>query len=364
MTIHPVTGAYAGRDMLNAPAVKAEVLRRSQARHDSPDVQAWLLNHFYRHVIANFSPAQPALVEVTSIDQARTLFLPKPVPSWVAKRLREASAWWIEPTSTELLALEVKLLEFLQSRTGTALEGKLQRVNCPQALALWAAEHAAFEAREVMGWREHTPAAVRTVWQSAQGEFVELLANTDHLRAEMAFESQIMRHCLGQFADKRALQGGYGEHYASACEDGSMRLFSYRTGNQQAHITINAQVLPDGKLDIDQIKGKHNRPPIARYAPEVLQFLNSLNTTETTSSDALGMGMVRLPKRWALVSDITDAQDQLFIAHRYPHLFAQLQHPDLLAQWIAAARDPKALKGLALHPQVSHAVRAVWQNTP
>ena len=41
-----------------------------------------------------------------------------------------------------------------------------------------------------------------------------------------------------------AKSGGYGEHYAASCEQGKMRLFSYRTGadHAQPRITISAVV--------------------------------------------------------------------------------------------------------------------------
>src|SRR5260370_38069032 len=83
----------------------------------------------------------------------------------------------------------------------------------------------------------------------------------------------------------------YGEHYAEACEQGRLRLFSYRTGTAQPRITVSAQVRDDGRLRIDQIKGKQNRPPIARYLADVLALLNHLDTDGEAPADALAMGI-------------------------------------------------------------------------
>ncbi|MDQ1833459.1 hypothetical protein [Massilia scottii] len=351
--------AYGARDVVNAPALKQAIARRSAQRGDAPDVAAWLANHFFRYAVGNLDAPEPALARIASSAQARSLFAPGPIPDWVADRLRLAEGdamWWVAPDGAELLAMEAKLVEFLGARQGTALEGKLQRINCRQALALWNAEHAAFEAKSAAGWREHQPGAVATRWEGEAGNVLELLGSSPLLRAEMAFESQVMRHCLGQFSDRRQLSGGYGEHYAAACEAGKMRLFSYRGRNGHAHITISANIAADGRLQLDQIKGKHNRPPVERYHGELLAFLRSVDSDVHTPPDALSMGMVRLPSGWAMVEDARGEADQLFIAHHFPALFRRLPAPSVLAQWIAAARAPEQLQGMALHPVVAHAV--------
>ncbi|MEO8248994.1 MAG: hypothetical protein ABI589_06460 [Burkholderiales bacterium] len=437
---------YAPRDVINAPAIKRAIEARSRERSDAPDIAAWLLNHFYRHVVGNLAAPAPAVQAVESVENARRLHHPASVPDWALKRLSQANSaaknndangsddgnqgarsrddksffanrdarksdnhrdtvgnpsgdaglddthgltgdathsvghdvarnamhddkhdahnnapksglWWIDPQSEPLLALEQRLLEFLGSRAGTALEGKLIRINCPQALAQWEAEHAAFAARVTAGWRDSTPDAVAPVWQGEHGAFVELLPTHSALRAEMAYESQMMRHCLGQFAQRRALTGGYGEHYAAACEAGTLRLFSYRTGQALPHITISADVRDDGMLVIDQIKGKQNRPPIARYQGEVRAFLNSLPTSGKAPADALRMGLVRVAGGWLHASEVTREEDQLAVLAQAPSLIAELPHPSPLMQWLIAARDADALDGMALSPAVAEALR-------
>lgn len=371
MTVSPgdaLRAGYGARDVINAPALRSAIERRSLERGDPQEVRAWLANHFYRHVVGNLQAPSPALQLVTQREQAQALLRPAPVPPWALVRLGEATPrpgvtasaplWWIDPAADAVLALESRLVEFLLSREGTPLQGKLQRVTAPQALALWEREHAAYEAKAAAGWREHQPDAVATVHQCEQGQFVEFRPGSEHLRAEMAYESQMMRHCLGQFASRRSLVGGYGERYASACEEGRLRLFSYRSAHQVPHVTISAHVREGGRLAIDQIKGKQNRPPVERYQGEVLALLNQLDTCEETPPDALQMGIVRTARGWCAVRDVVQEGDQLRLVQARPAMVRELPAPTPLVQWLVAARDPDLLQGLPLAASVAAALAA------
>ena len=354
--------AYAPRDVANAPEIKRGIAQRSRQRGDAAEVADWLQNHFFRYVIGRFDAPTPAVERICGLAQAEALFHPAPLPAWVRRRFEakaesQAALWWIAPASEALLALEARLVEFLNSRQGTSLAGKLMRVNCAQALALWAAEHAAFAARAAAGLRGHHPQAVRGLWQGKHGIFFELLPESPLLRAEMAYESQLMQHCLGQFADRRELTGGYGEHYAEDCEQGHLRLFSYRNSSAHPHITISASVSADGQLTIDQIKGKQNRPPVERYHDDLLGFLNSLPCTGATPEDARRIGIVRLGERWDFVHNISDAGEQLQLAHRHPEFIRHYRQPAMLVQWLVAGRQPELLRDLEIAPTVRHALQ-------
>jgi len=356
---------YQPRDVVNAPDIKAAIARRSAERGDSEAITAWLSNHFYRHIIGNFQAEPPAVQPIHHWGEfeAKYQFY---APDWAHKMLERLKdrqsahlpfapnpadtpplAWWIEPDSQPLLTLEARLLEFLQSRQGTALEGKLQRINCPQALARWTLEHLEFARKQECGEAVHQPHVVRPLLQGSHGSFVEFDPNCPQLRQEMAFESQMMGHCLGQFADRQQWTGGYGEGYASACEQGRLRLISYRNqhGSPHPHITISVHVQPDGSLRMDQIKGKQNRPPIERYHADVLALLNHLGTDEHIPPDALDIGLVRRPDAlrshgqpaWCLARDLTSEAEQYWLLQKHPRLLhaEQLQSP--LMQWLLAA---------------------------
>ncbi|WP_212635575.1 hypothetical protein [Ralstonia insidiosa] len=349
------TTGYAPRNALNADRLKAGIIARSEARGDAAPVRAWLLNHFYRHLVANFEPARP----IASLDEARKALGAATLPEWVAARFTATKAApgaaaaalapvvWIDPVEPQLLALEQKLLEFLTSRRGTVLEGKLDRVNCPQALAQWEREHAEMAARIERGWRESQPDALLTLLTTPNGRFVEFRHDSTLLRAEMAFESYVMRHCLGQFADRRTLSGGYGERYAEAIEQQRLRLLSFRDAGGQPHITISLIVGADGTLTVEQVKGKQNRPPIDRYVGDVLACLNALAPGGDTPADCIAIGLVRTPVGWQRIEDVTDAATQTQLVAHHPQLFPRLRAPTPMVEWLIAARQPALL---AEHP--------------
>lgn len=362
---------YQARDVVNALQIKARIQARSAQRGDSPEIAAWLANHFYRYVVGNLAAPAPAVQGLTS-QNALLQQMGDASPPWALQRLpaisppgqTEAVLWWVDPDSPAVRQLEARLTEFLDSRAGTSLEGKLQRINAPQALARWTLEHLAFAQRKAAGHYDHQPQAVQGLLRTAHGTFVELLAASPQLRAEMAFESQEMGHCLGQFEHRTSLRGGYGERYASACQKGQMRLFSFRTGNGQPRITINAYVQANGLLKIEQIKGKQNRPPIARYQEDVLQLLNHLPLDEDLPDDAQAMGLVRLPDAllalnaqqgpWTAIADVTQEDQQLWLMQHHPALMPQLTALQPLPQWMALARQEsmssKALEKMELTP--------------
>jgi hypothetical protein len=362
--LHPAAAsAYKARDVVNAPAIKASIRARSAARGDAAEVAAWLGNHFYRHVVGNLQAEAPQVQRLADEAQLRQLLGRAEPPAWALERLARQKAglnlpdlWWVQPESTALLALESRLVEFLSTRKGTSLEGKLQRVNCPQALARWTLEHLAFEKKQSSGWVEHCKNAVHGMLRGQLGTFVEFDGKSPGLRQEMAYESQMMGHCVGQFADRKSLAGGYGEHYAEGLESGRMRLFSYRTGTAQPRITVNALVQNDGSLQVEQIKGKQNRPPIARYVPDVVALLNHLPLNDAVPEDALAMGVVRRPAAmlqanpelapWCAVQEMRTDAEQLWLMQQHPRLLPQLDLQSALMQWMVAARKD------SLNPEV------------
>lgn len=348
-------GAYAPRNVINAPAIKKSIRARSILRGDTPEISAWLSNHFYRHVVGNFEAPTHEFSLVLSLEAVADLpGFRGGVPEWVGKSFAaNIPLYWISPEGEALLALEGKVLEFLMSRAGTSLEGKLMRITCPQALALHEAEHRVFEARALKGWRRHLPEAVRVMHTGSLGQFVELVPGASGLRGEMAYESQMMRHCLGQFADHQSLQGGYGEHYAKGCEEGRLRLFSFRSSEQQPHITISAYVESDGRLRIDQVKGKQNRPPIARYHGEVRDFLNTLPCVPCFPADLTAIGLVYSRQGWLEIEQVADEDDQLQIINNAPQLASRLPALAPAAQWLLAARSPDLLQGVRVAPYIA-----------
>lgn len=344
---------YAPRNALNAGDLKASIASRSRARGDRDEIHAWLVNHFYRHAVANFVPARA----IESLEDARRALAPAAPPAWVVARFDTgadgrdpaeiatlAPVVWVDPDDPRLLALEHLLVEFLESRAGTSLAGKLHRINCPQALALWEAEHARMEALIERGWRESHHDALNTLLTTSSGRFVEFRHDSAMLRAEMAFESYAMRHCVGQFADRRTLDGGYGGRYAQAISERRMRLFSLRDTSGQPHVTISVIVYRDGSREVEQVKGKQNRPPIARYADEVVACLNAVGTNDAMPADCIAIGVVRAAGGWTRIEHIQDDASLTRLIARYPQLFRHLPAPSPMIEWLMAARDLPSLQ--------------------
>lgn len=367
------SSSYAPRNLLNAAELKRGIKQRSQAREDEAPVQSWLLNHFYRHLAGNFEPAR----RLQNLQDASAALGGETLPEWVSRHFEElgkADAQeacrvpplvWVDPQEPQLLQQEALLVEFLISRKGTTLEGKLDRINCPQALALWEKEHAQMAARVDQGWRQSSAQALQVVVSCAEHNWVELLPDSPLLRAEMAFESYVMRHCLGQFADRRGLTGGYGERYAEAVEQANMRVFSLRDAQGQPHITVSLIVQDTGALTVEQVKGKQNRPPIERYFQDLLLFLDTMGTDQQTPADCIAIGIVRTEAGWLRIEAVSDPQAQTRLVARYPQLFSRLEAPTPMVQWLVAARQSDLL--LELEPQapaVKYATRHLYKKSP
>ncbi|MFP3923805.1 hypothetical protein [Pseudomonas sp. W5-36] len=356
---------YASRNALNADQLKRGIAERSKARGDAPEVGKWLLNHYYRHLVGNFEPAR----RILTLEQAAEALGSEP-PSWVPRHLSDAGKnsqqtppplVWVDPHQAPLLAQEALLVEFLTSRQGTALAGKLDRINCPQALALWQKEHAQMAERVELGWRKSAPEALLARVTTAEHVLQELRPESPSLRAEMAFESYVMRHCLGQFADRRALTGGYGERYAEALEQRRMRVFSFRDSQGQPHITISLIVQADGTLTVEQVKGKQNRPPVERYYQDLLQCLNALGTDLQTPDDCIAIGIVRTEVGWQRIETVSDPAAQSRLIACYPQLYDCLDAPSAMVEWLVAGRQPQQFLQTAPHAaSVKYATRHIF----
>lgn len=74
----------------------------------------------------------------------------------------------------------------------------------------------------------------------------------------MEYEGNLMGHCVGSI---------HRDHVGT----GTNRYFSYRDAKNEPHITAHAR-----GSELQEIKGKRNQPPVAKYIPRVVEFLNKL----------------------------------------------------------------------------------------
>jgi hypothetical protein len=75
------------------------------------------------------------------------------------------------------------------------------------------------------------------------------------------YEGSKMSHCVGG--------GSY-----TVGEDGTYRIFSLRDAKNEPHVTLSVN---KNSGALDQIKGKQNQPPIAKYQQAVIDLLNQLH---------------------------------------------------------------------------------------
>ncbi|WP_175749241.1 hypothetical protein [Burkholderia pyrrocinia] len=375
MTETVVASAYRPRDVVNAPDIKAAIARRSAERGDPADIRAWLGNHFFRWVVGAFEQAQP----LDSLADYRALVgADRPAPDWLVRRFRTQPAsggaigaaveskplYFIDPEHMLLIDRERVLVEFLRSRAGTRLAQKLQRITCAMALDMWEREHQRMQARRDKGWVPSSGLALREVLRTPNGIVFEFAGDHAALREELAYESYYMQHCLGQFADRRRLRGGYGEQYAQAAQDGRLRLFTLRGAGNQPHVTISLSVTGDG-LRVDQIKGKQNRHPVRRYADDVRQFLRTLAPRGERHLDCEGMGLVFEPDtpgaatgEWTFVTDVRSPDHLLSVMSENFHLIEHFAQPPAVLQWLLLRNAPYALGQLRqIDPAVAAAAR-------
>ncbi|PLC02035.1 hypothetical protein CY658_28935 [Variovorax sp. RO1] len=377
------TAVYLPRDVVNAPEVKAAIARRSAERGDDADMAAWLLNHFFRWAIGSFGNVLPVQ---SPADYLAAAGPDKPLPEWLAKQLQprapvaanaaaaqdkdksksgkadpqatEASSktfYYLDPEHLLLVDRERMLVEFLRSRRGTRLEQKLQRITCFMAMALWEQEHQRMQAKRNKGWVPSSGLALKELLRTPNGVIFEFIGSHAALREEMAYESFHMQHCLGQFANLKKLNGGYGEQYASAAQSGRLRLFTLRSAGNLPHVTISLEVHADG-LRVDQIKGKQNRHPVRKYADDVLQFLRTLPPRGQRHSDCEGMGLVFEPEtaddtsttqgQWKFVTDVRSPDFLLSVMSGNFHLIEHFEQPPPALQWLLLRIAPHELARL------------------
>lgn len=359
---NPSQNTYKPRNIINAPDIKAAILKRSQQRNDDDAVQSWLVNHFYRWTIGDFPEVTPVS---SAVDYATCFGVDARLPGWLASQLSgEKIFYYLDPQHPQLLAKERELVEFLARQATTRLANKLQRINCFTALAMRAEEHEKMQQRQQQGWQSASPDALKPVMALESGEILEFDPSSPDLRREMAYESWHMQHCVGQFQDKNALTGGYGDYYARKIEQGEMRLFSLRDRNNIPHVTVSL-IVNKGMLYIDQIKGKQNRHPIKKYATDVLHLLCHLGPQPERHADCEGMGIVyeETPEcqGWKFITGVEDQYFLQSVLHNNFHLIKHFPSPPVALQWLLLHSAPDKLHYLqTIDPTVATAAEMLF----
>lgn len=332
-------------NIVNPQQLQQAIVARNQQR--APSVQRWLGNQFRRWAIGHFEQLEPV-----GCNEDFQRLVGGAVPFWFSEKLAGGeSFYYLDPNHPKLRELESKLAEYLNTLVGSNEEHKFPRYTVAQVLEKWQRAHNKQYKKQAKGWCETDGSAVREVFAVGDYRFVEFIGSGRRLRAEMSNESFYMQHCVGRFENLETLSGGYGEQYAQAIEDGRLRVFSLRDALGQPHATLSFELGYDkvtgrDSIRIEQIKGKQNKPPIARYVPVVIELLNYLGINDLGHYDCHMMGVFLDKGKACYVTDIQDPEKLFQAISVHPQLILQLPEVTPALRWAALRCHPGLIEKL------------------
>ncbi|CAA6826266.1 MAG: Unknown protein, partial [uncultured Sulfurovum sp.] len=261
---------------------------------------------------------------------------------------------WFTPYSTiKFIYIHIKnptfvdalntCVEFLGSRD-KRLVHKFPRMTVAQVMQKHQQEHIRMIAKK-RKYIETSKEALEHVFTFENLHVVKFLPHHKELSLEMARESVLMQHCLGEFDNVEKAEGGYGSYYYGLMQRKEITLYSLRDEKNMPHATISVSY-KRGEAWLDQIKGKQNQAPIARYVPASVAFFNHLKLQQNYHQDCLAMGVVFVKGRSEQLSQITDESMQQHLIAYDPSFIYQLPNPSKSSLWLVALRDPKQIGAL------------------
>ncbi len=326
-----------GRNVINIEAIKEYLHTYAKERNLSLAVSSWLQKSFTRWLINYF----PEVQKVESIERYEQLMQQKP-PTWFKPKngLEFIYIYIQNPTFFDILNTCV---EFLSSRSQKVVH-KFPRMTVEHIMQKSQEEHQRMLKRRER-YIETSKEALEIVFRFKNLHVVKLLPHHKELSLEMARESALMQHCLGEFEDVENAQGGYGSYYFGRIQNQEITLYSLRDEKNMPHATISVSY-KRGEAWLDQIKGKQNRAPIAKYVPACVAFFNHLKVKHHYHQDALAMGVVYVKGRSEALCNIKDESTQQQLIAYDPSFIKQLPNPSKSSLWLAALRNPKEMGGL------------------
>lgn len=318
------------RNIANSAHVKIAIERRAHERNDTSSVARWLKKQFTRYVLRVFSEVKV----ITSVSEYEVLAM-ESAPAWLSIRFGEPDViiCWMDPQEPTLLDLERKVLEWLYSRLGTRDEAKFPRITPEQVLNKWQADHLVMSRAMKRGWLPTSGSGRIKIAEINDFVIWEFDPTHPEFRQELANESAMMQHCIGQFSDREKMEGGYGMYYVDKAINRTMRLFSIRNLAGTAHVTASVNVSDDCLLTLEQLKGKQNQPPASKYITASVELLRVLNIKHYQHFDTESAGIYERGGD-TVTFDKLPLDEQRQIITRYPALFAQMKSYDPQSWWI------------------------------
>lgn len=326
-----------GRNVINIEEIKHYLYEYSQEKNLSEPIDTWLQKSFLRWVINYFSP-----VQAVHTTKHYEVLMECEVPSWFDPN-QNIDFYFIDITHPDFLDIFTTCVEFLGSRDERLIP-KFPRMTVPHVLKKHEEEHLRIQEKKKK-FIETSGEGIEKVFDFENLHVVKLLPHHPELALEMARESALMQHCLGRFTDVKKAEGGYGSYYYNLIKNQEITLYSLRDEKNMPHATISF-IQKHGKLWLDQIKGKQNLAPVARYVPASVAFFNHIGVEHDYHQDCLVMDVVYVQGKSQQLSKITDeATQQRLIAYN-PSFINKLPNPSKSALWLASLRDTKQMHQL------------------
>jgi hypothetical protein len=321
-----------GRNVINIEQIQRSITDYAKEKSLAREVSFWLQKTFLRWVINHY----PIVQEVRSVERYKTL-VKGDIPLWFRPDDEKINYIYIDLHHNKFQELLEKCSEFLSSRPKNIYH-KFPRMTVEQVLKKWEEEHENILRKEKI-YKKTSGDGLERVYSFEDLHFVKFSHTHHELSLEMARESALMQHCLGEFDNDEKGVGGYGEYYYGLIRKKEIELFSLRDEKNMPHATI-ALYKKNGTLWLDQIKGKQNVAPIARYVPACIAFLNFLDVHYNYHSDTLRMGIVHVDGGSKRIEEIKDERIQQFLVAYNAEFIEYFSSPSIATQWLATLREP------------------------
>jgi len=350
-----------GRNVINIEEIKNYLKTFSKEKNLSSAIDSWLQKTFVRWIINHFDEGE----SVESLERYESLVQGE-VPLWFTPYSRTEFIYvhMKNPTFSDTLHTCV---EFLSSRNDN-ISHKFPRMMVEHVMEKSRQEHLRMQERQ-RRFIETSGEALERVFdfdfaqspnfdspqlpnfgfaqlpsfdiaQLPSLHVVKFLPHHKELALEMARESALMQHCLGEFDNVEKAEGGYGSYYYGLIQREEITLYSLRDEKNMPHATISVNS-KHGRHWLDQIKGKQNLAPVARYIPASVAFFNHIGLQHKHHQDCLAMGVVFVKGKSEQLSNINDESMQQDLIAFNPSFISQLPNPSKSSLWLATLRDPK-----------------------
>ena len=323
-----------GRNVINIEQVQKSIALYAKEKKLSDEVSSWLKKNFLRWVINHF----PHVLIVQTKERYSSL-VKGAVPTWFQPDNKNIDFIYVDVEHLKFQEVLEQCSEFLASRSERVVH-KFPRMTVPQVLEKWREEHEQFSRRQKV-YKETSLEALQSVYTFEAFHFVKFDPTHKELPLEMARESALMQHCLGEFENDELGEGGYGEYYIKLIRDEEIELYSLRDEKNMPHATV-ALFRKDGKIWLDQIKGKQNVAPVERYVSACVAFLNFLEVNYNYHSDTLRMGVVCVDGVSKRIEEIEDERTQQFLVAYDTTFIYKLPNPSKATLWLASLREPNS----------------------